>query len=169
MKGCVKQYLALLAVAFLVLWVSAPVPESYAEEAPVAETAQAPAPHKTAGIPWESAPDTNLGASAMSMVKGLALCVAILLIGAHLYRRSTGQAGAQGPSRQLKILERLPLGPRSALLLLEVRGEPVLVGLTADGMRFHQLGRNPLAGDFTDEIAKACQEPTQSRDTHSSG
>ncbi|MFM8864412.1 MAG: flagellar biosynthetic protein FliO [Limnohabitans sp.] len=50
------------------------------------------------------------------------------------------QAGAD-PTRQIRLLETLSVGPRQKILLMEVDGQRVLVGVTAQQMQ--SLGQWP--------------------------
>jgi flagellar protein FliO/FliZ len=60
---------------------------------------------------------------------GLALVVAVILAAAWAMRRMV--PGATGAGAALRVVGALPLGPRERLLLVEVGGRQLLLGVTA--------------------------------------
>jgi len=65
------------------------------------------------------------------MVQGLAACLAVLFLGLAAYRRYHPGAQQAGNS-SLRLLERLPINQRTALILVEVDGEKMLLGINGD-------------------------------------
>jgi len=83
----------------------------------------------TALLPLEAAaaPETITGLRVLEVLAGLAAVLAVVLVLAALLRRVNLLKPAGGG--RLKILETLPLGTREKLVLVEVDGEPLLIGL----------------------------------------
>ena len=80
-----------------------------------------------------SLPPVDLGASVLTMFKGLAICILILMLGVWLLKKLKSPL-INPQSRRLKVLERLPLGARSSLVLVEVNQKQVLVGVGTDSI-----------------------------------
>lgn len=58
-------------------------------------------------------------------------------IGAWLSRT----CGARNPQREIQLIESLGVGPRASLLLIEVRGQPLLVAQFPQGIQVFPLER----------------------------
>jgi flagellar biosynthetic protein FliO len=65
------------------------------------------------------------------MLKGLALCLATLC-GLVFILKKLNRVSSVGGGRRLKVLERLPLGQKSSLVLVEVDGVTRLIGIGAE-------------------------------------
>lgn len=75
--------------------------------------------------------DPSVQGSGLKMVQGLAACLAVLLIGSWAVKRH--QKGVENnSSRRLKILERLPLAPKTFLVLAEVEGKKILLSVGSE-------------------------------------
>ncbi len=77
------------------------------------------------------APETDTGSMALKMIQGLGIVAGMFLIGAHFYKKYVIK-NVSKPARSIKILERASLGGKSALILAEIEGQRVLVGMGAD-------------------------------------
>ncbi len=80
------------------------------------------------------------------MFQGLFACLAVLVGGSWIYRRYVVKEPL-GTTRRLKIIERLPLGAKGALCLVEVEGRTVLVGMGAETFSFMELSK----GEFHEQ------------------
>lgn len=115
---------------------------------PITEAAAAPADAVARSAPQQGAklggaPNANVfnfatadsepqargaGGSIVRMVQGLGLCLAVFLVGVKIYKRYSKHPPI-ARSRRMKILERLPLAGKNALILAEVDGRSILVTL----------------------------------------
>ncbi len=100
------------------------------------------------------APDSGTIHTAVKFMEGLGLALGVFLIGIHFYKRR--QNITVQSMRRLKLIERLAVGPKASLLLVEVDGGKVLVGSSADGITFHQI-EAPKFSVF-DEVDEVCKD-----------
>lgn len=89
-------------------------------------------------------PPLDFSASLFSMVKGLAICVALLLTVVWLLKKFKAPL-VTGQGRAMRIVERLPVTTKSSLLLVEVNSKKVLIGVGSDPIS--------LVSDFVDSDA----------------
>ena len=83
----------------------------------------------------------TLEESGTKMIQGLAVCGFVLCVGVWGYKRYILKAPAVA-SRKMKIIERMPLSPRSTLVLIEVEGKKKLVAMGSDPVSFHDLAES---------------------------
>jgi flagellar biogenesis protein FliO len=69
--------------------------------------------------------------SLMLLFQGLAFCLGVFFIGLHIYKKYFLK-NAITASRSMQIIERLNLGNKSSLVLVEIENKKVLVALGAD-------------------------------------
>lgn len=81
-----------------------------------------------------AAPDLSTGAELFRLVLSLAAVVGLIFAAGWASRRLQGGRHARG-ARRMRCLEVLPLGPRERVLLLEVDGQRLVVGVGAGGLR----------------------------------
>ncbi len=96
----------------------------------------------------EQQPDLEpLKNNGFVMLQGLGLCIAVLLIGAHVYRRfHPAAAGRSAHAREIVLVERLSLSRGASISLIEVAGKRILV---ANGTEHISMTSLPLeAPDF---------------------
>ena len=93
---------------------------------------------------WRMAPNENAGSTFLAMSQGLAACLAVLAAGVYLYRRFNPQA-VMNAKRRMQIRERLPLGARAHLMLVQIDHREVLVALSGDQIAIHE---SPTAPTF---------------------
>lgn len=89
--------------------------------------------------------------SAISVLQSLVLLVGIVFVGAWGYKKYVLKDKVV-TNRTLKITERIPIAPKANLLLAEIDGRKVLVGLTSDSIALLELGK--AAKDFAVELEK---------------
>jgi len=114
-----------------------------AAAAPAASTttAQVAAP---AHVPAEPAGAGSLGGAVFALV----LVVGLILALSWLARRMPGLGGAAGASHpSLRIVGALALGPRDRLVVVEVGGTQLLLGVGAGGTRTLHTLDQPLPTD----------------------
>ena len=80
------------------------------------------------------------------MVRGLGLCVGLLLVAAALMRRARQREGILG-ARRLEVLERVMVAPKTALVLARVDGRTVLCAVGADRVSLPYIGSLLVVGD----------------------
>lgn len=78
-------------------------------------------------------PDMNVAGELLRVLLSLAGIVVLIFGAGWVGRRLQGRQFAGG--RRLRCLETLPVGSRERVLLLEVEGQRVLVGVGAGGVR----------------------------------
>lgn len=101
--------------SFLWLLSGLPLTALAAEPGPVAATTQVA--------------DSNLSAQLSQMLLGLLLVIGLIFVLAWLLRR-VQQIGPRG-AQVIKLLATQTLGPRDRLVLVQVGGEQILLGLSA--------------------------------------
>ena len=82
----------------------------------------------------------------------------LALIAALAYGAQRLKLGRVVGGRNLKLIETLPLGPRERLLLVEVGGERLVLGLA--GGRLERLHVQAEPGVFSTTLAAATPGPT---------
>ena len=104
-----------------------------------------PATTATAQVLAPSAPPPPAPAGAGSLggaVLALVLVVGLILALSWLARRIPGLGGTGGGHPGLRIVGALPLGPRDRLVVVDVGGTQLLLGVGAGGPRtLHTLGQ----------------------------
>ena len=104
--------------------------------------------------PTASAPVSGPGMSGVwEVALGLLIVVAAIVAVGWVMRRL--YPGAMSASQQMKVIAALPLGPRERLLLVDVAGTQLLLGVTAQQInQLHLFSEpvvlppTPVAGDF---------------------
>lgn len=86
-------------------------------------------------------PPIDLSTSILSMVKGLAICISLLLVVVWVLKKIKSPM-ITGQGRKLKIIERLPVSAKSSILLVEVNKKKMLIGVGSDPVS--------LISDFVD-------------------
>ena len=77
--------------------------------------------------------DDDIGGMALNVGLGLAVAIGAGVAALYLLRRYL--AGIQkAPGRRLRVIETVRLGPRSALILVEVDGRSLLIGQQGDAL-----------------------------------
>ncbi len=75
--------------------------------------------------------ESSIETSAVKMVSGLVGAIGVLLL-LVVALKKIQKGGALVSNKKIKILERTPLSQRSALVLAEVDGERILLGVGSD-------------------------------------
>lgn len=97
-------------------------------------------------IPEESKESSS---SIMRLFQGLAFCLGVFFIGLHVYKKYIYK-GALPTKRSMRVLERLSLGSKSSLILVEIESKKVLVAVGAEKLTV--LESNELGGYFNDAL-----------------
>lgn len=140
MKGLVALACAL---AFTAMGAAADVPEADATSAAKLEQVRAIAAERAAVRSegdseqnvggWSSAQEVSLGGTAFKMFTALGLTIGVLLIGVHFYRRYSG-APTVVRARRIRIVERVSISAKTALVLVEFDGRPMILSVGADNV-----------------------------------
>jgi len=154
-------------IASLLVWVSGAGAESAAPVDPasaakleqaralVAERAAVRSEAAAAGAPeseWRSTEEVSVGGAAVKMVTALGLVLGTLLIGLHIHRKVTGKSTPLR-SRRLKLIERLPVSGKTALVLVELDGRPLVLSVGGDRV----TALEPQVSEFTD-VERLCRD-----------
>src|SRR5262245_35107606 len=83
-------------------------------------------------LPWHSEAET--APSAMRALEGLFVCFAVLAGGIYLLKRFRSGVGIPSSARTLRIIERLPLSPKHALVLVDADGSRLLIAMVPEKM-----------------------------------
>ncbi len=97
-------------------------------------------PHGLAKLP-------TFGDELLHMLLPLAIIVVGLVAVAFLLRRLRRGPGATGTGRSLRVAERLDLGMRQAILVVEGRGRSLLIGVSGERMTLLSEERVPERTD----------------------
>ena len=88
----------------------------------------APAADAASGVP-------GLEVTGLStMIMSLALVIGFIFAAAFVAKRMPFGLGARGNGGALKVLAALPLGPKERLLLVQARGEELLIAVSPAGV-----------------------------------
>ncbi len=87
-------------------------------------------------------PDTGSMGAIVSMVLGLLVVLALIFGSAWLVRRVNGVRGVNNSA--MRIVSVLAVGQRERILLLEVGGRQVLIGVTAHNIRTLHVFEEPV-------------------------
>ena len=109
------------------------VPTAQPELTPVAAQAVSPAKKdfKSFLSDWREPSQDQSTPGAFSMAKGLLLVLGVFFIGVYFFKRFNGVT-ATGQKRRMRVLERIPISSKAALVLVEVGGQEVLVSVGSD-------------------------------------
>jgi|GEM_PF-1419837 len=80
----------------------------------------------------------STGTAVLRMIQGLGIVAGMFLIGAHYYKKFALKNAPQF-SRKIKILERSSLGGKRGLVLAEVDGQRILVGMGGNSLSLIKL------------------------------
>lgn len=97
--------------------------------------------------------DGSLWNSFLGTAVALALVLALAWLVLRALRGRLTGVSAPGAGPLLRVLRQWPLGPRERLVLIELRGEQCLLGVTAGGMQV--LARWPLENEAAVAAANA--------------
>jgi flagellar protein FliO/FliZ len=79
-----------------------------------------------------------------TMIMSLALVIGFIFAAAFVAKRMPFGLGARGNTGALKVLAALPLGPKERLLLVQAKGEELLIAVSPAGV--FNVGAQPAAG-----------------------
>ncbi len=112
---------------------AAPVEQSGVEEKDVAAEKAATVSAETNGFRLKTEPvrgeSGGMAAATLQMVLGLALVLAVIFALAWLAKRLN--LNVAGSSAELRVLSAMTVGPKEKILMLEVEGKRLLLGVTA--------------------------------------
>lgn len=106
---------------------------------------------------WKPEGDESLSGAGFRMFQGLALCVGFLLIGSWAYRRWFLKEGPIS-TRTMKVLERMPLGAKTVMYLVEVEGKRILVSAGAEHSSMMFCGKETPREGFAISLTEACEK-----------
>jgi len=126
------------------LWIAfSAAAQTTEDSAPATHAVSAPA-----AIPFRK--DDDVGGLAVKVVLGLGISIAVALAVLVVLRRYVSSA-QRAPGRRMRIVESMRLTPKSALFLVEVDRETLLIGQHGESLvllnRPHGDGRPPQPVD----------------------
>ncbi len=146
-----------LRVMLLTLLVSSVAVDALADvnaQAPAAAPIAAPAPASPAEVPLalrQSHPVALAQESHGGSIAWKAL-FGIIAIAGGFYVWKKKAAPSAGPTRQLRIVARVGIGVRSELLVVNVDGQSLLLGVTANSMQTLATLEAPAESEAMDEV-----------------
>lgn len=98
----------------------------------------------------------NAQSSVLRMVGGLFLCLGFLGLGVHLYKRYV-LPRTLSDKKRMQVVERLPISPKSTLLLVTLDGKEFLLSTGSESCRVVSV---PREGDelFAQDLSSACED-----------
>lgn len=97
--------------------------------------------------------DPGLNApSGMRVVQGLFICAAVFFIGIHLYRKYVLREQGAITKRQIKIIERTAITPKTALVLVEFEGKKLILAVGSE--QVSNIALNQSHNEATEEEIK---------------
>lgn len=113
-------------------------------------------------VSWKTQPDAEIGGSFLRMFQALGLCIAVLLIGLHFYKKFHPQAPKQF-GKSMRVVERLPIGPKSSLVLAEVNGQRIVLAVGSENIKQVMFSADANATNVLDlGLEQVCQEDVTS-------
>lgn len=93
----------------------------------------------------------------------LALVLGLFFGGVAVFRRASGRSGAQSPEKELRVRASLALDSKKRILLVQVMGETLLLGVTPEGIS--NLGHvGKYGSNGAPEIAAGALKPFSDRE-----
>ena len=93
-----------------------------------------------------------------TMIMSLALVIGFIFAAAFVAKRMPFGLGARGNNGALKVLAALPLGPKERLLLVQAKGEELLIAVSPAGV--FNVGAQAAAGTPPSALRAAQPAPT---------
>lgn len=121
---------------------------------------------KAAAAAWKSEADTStLAGTGFKMLQGLALCVGVLLVGMHFFKKFNPQNNPRAPGRNMRIIEKMSIAPKTSLILAHVDGRKVLFAVGNDRVSFFpQQTQEELPAHFDNSLDLLCQDDVKTSD-----
>lgn len=124
-----------------------------------AERAKNAASKAQAGAAWKAEEQPSLGGAGFKMIQALGLCVGILLIGLHFFKKYNARSMNAGGGRRMRVIERMSIGPKTALVLVELEGKRLLLSVGADRVSHITTdAQDELPLELTNSMELVCQD-----------
>ncbi|MDZ4785052.1 MAG: flagellar biosynthetic protein FliO [bacterium] len=106
--------------------------------------------------------EASTGSSILRMIEGLVLVAGIFLVGVHLYKKFVLKDKSlpnKFRGRRIKIIERTPISSKASLLLVEIEGKKVLVGVGSENVSITELESNEIENisGFDEGVDQSCE------------
>ncbi len=119
-----------------------------------------------ASMPLAMAPPEVGFSSVLKMSGALFFILAMLLLAFYVMRRlNLGGTFSPMRSRDLQVVERLPLGPRQNITVVKYRGQDLVLGVTQDRITLLQARDEVNGKDHTKFAGVLKKETTDSSDS----
>jgi flagellar biogenesis protein FliO len=111
--------------------------------------------HPAAQESWRTEVPEPAGLSPMRSFEALAICLGVFLIGVHFLKRFNKNV-VPGNSKRMKVIERMALSQKTALVLAQVDGKSILLSVGAERVTALQMQEIEQVIDLPMELI--CQE-----------
>lgn len=131
-----------------------------------ADKEQAAASGKPAAA-WSTESDSStLAGTGFKMIQGLGLCVGVLLIGVHFFKKYNPQNNPRAPGRSMRIIEKMAVAPKTSLVLATVEGRKILFAVGNERVSFFstQETQDELPAHFDTSLDLLCQDDVKTSD-----
>lgn len=91
----------------------------------------------------KDSPKVEAVSAPVGMLQGLTLCLGVFFIGLYIFKKFYARTGITNTPRRMRIKERLSVGPKTALLVVEIDGREFLVGCGAEQTSVTALSTKP--------------------------
>lgn len=96
------------------------------------------------------------------MLRALGICIGVLLVFTWLLQRISGK-GKSGKEKLLKIIDRIPIGAKANLLLVEIEGQRVCLAVGSDNVSQIGVRAVSVATDsFDNTLREICSTEERS-------
>lgn len=108
-------------------------------------------------IPWKTEKEGSVTQVGWSMVKSLAVCLGIFLIGVAIYRRFWGK-NIGHTARRMRVVERMLIGQRTFINIVEVDGKELLMASGPEHVSFMESLNSSSNATFSESLRTACEK-----------
>ena len=108
---------------------------------------------------WRTETEGSVAGAGIRMIQALALCVGVLLIGLHLFKKYNKNQGRLAGGRRMRVIERLPISAKTSVIMLEVEGRSIIVSVGPEHVS--QIGAesgNAVTDEYSDPMEVLCRE-----------
>lgn len=107
---------------------------------------------------WKSETDSAVATAGVRMLQGLGLCVGLLLVGLHFVKKYGAKNSLGVSGRRMKVLERITVGAKSSLVLVELDGRQILVAVGSDNVSQVQIpAQHAEEPEYHDSLEVLCR------------
>ncbi|MBN8548941.1 MAG: FliO/MopB family protein [Deltaproteobacteria bacterium] len=114
---------------------------------------------------WKTESEGSLVGTGFKMLQGLGICVGLLFVGVHFFKKYNPQNNPRAAGRSMRVLERMPIAPKTSLVLAVVEGRKILMAVGSDRVSFYsQHSQDENAASFDNSLDLLCQDDVKTTD-----